>query len=647
MAEHRILRGKYLLGKEIGSGGMAIVYKANRLDTGEQVAVKILRQEYADDAQYVNQFRKEERIAIEHHHRNLVNTFDAGEDNGTLYIVMEYVQGQTLKQIIAERGKLSLEETVDIALQICDALYYAHSHKLVHRDIKPQNILVTPEGMVKVADFGIAKSSQNTTITMDGSQVMGSVHYISPEQARGSFVDAKSDLYSLGVVLFEMMTGRLPYTGDTAVSIALRHLQDPVPSAREIDPSVCRAMSAVIQKAMAKDPSVRYRNARELADDLIRTLKEPDGDFVKIIQFDDMATRGMPPVRGTTGSFTGPVEAVESEETPVASRRKGGERPQPHKKKRKTWLWILLAALAVLGAGLFAALALSGLMGTDTTVPEVVGQDVEAAQQALEARQLESRENYVYSTDVPINIVISSDPVPGTALRSGHTVTLTISKGPEEVQVPDVAGLTEQQATARLAERGLKLGTVKVETSDKAPGTVLRQQPAADETAKSGSTVDVWLSKAPETKFLTMRQVIGMEEEEAKSYLTSLGIKVGKVERVESDEYPAGLVVNQEPSEGTLLEADAEVVLYVSSGPKPVYHGSKLLTVTITEDNTLVEVKCIDTDGTHTLYQETLGVGEQQILVQATSTTRGAKSLIILFNGVEQFRETVDVTNGG
>jgi len=293
----RILGERYELIEKIGSGGMAIVYKAKCHLLKRHVAVKILRPELVEDESFVARFKRESLAAASLSHPNIVNIYDVGEENGVYYIVMEYVNGKTLKEYIREKERLEWEEAVRIAAQICSALKHAHKNGIVHRDIKPQNILISEDGTVKVADFGIARAVSSATVTIAGANVMGSVHYFSPEQARGGYVDEKSDIYSLGIVLYEMVTGNVPFEGDTAISVALKHIQERVKPPWELNPSIPKSLNDVIEKATEKDQAGRYQTAGEMLRDLQRVLRDPEGNFVVRNIDSDLPTQVMEPVK--------------------------------------------------------------------------------------------------------------------------------------------------------------------------------------------------------------------------------------------------------------------------------------------------------------------------------------------------------------
>ena len=384
----RILGDRYELVEKVGSGGMAIVYKAKCHLLRRHVAVKILRPELVEDEDFVARFKRESLAAASLSHPNIVNIYDVGEENGVYYIVMEYVRGKTLKEYIREKGRLDWEEAVRIASQICSALKHAHKNGIVHRDIKPQNILVSEDGTIKVADFGIARAVSSATVTVAGANVMGSVHYFSPEQARGGYVDAKSDLYSLGIVLYEMVTGCVPFEGDTAISVALKHIQERAKPPWELNPDLPKSLNDVIEKSTEKDQARRYQTAGEMLRDLQRVLREPEGDFVVRSIDSDLPTQVIEPVNFDSNPNNRPV-----------------------REKRSVWLKLILFI-------------------------------------------------------IPMVLLILLISYLGRQIYDKHFVT-------EDVEVPGLIGLFEDEASKMLYEKNLTLNVLERKHSDQEEGRII------------------------------------------------------------------------------------------------------------------------------------------------------------------------------
>jgi len=436
----RILSGRYVLNEIIGTGGMAVVYRAwDRVELRE-VAVKVLRSEYNEDEEFIRRFNNEARAAAQMSHPNIVGMYDVGQDGDSRYIVMEYVKGRTLKEVIRQNGRLKPQRAVQMALRILAAVDHAHKCHIVHRDIKPQNILVDAEGTVKVADFGIARAMNSTTQTYtDSNNVMGSVHYFSPEQASGQMADEKSDLYSVGVVLYEMVTGQVPFDGETAVSVALKHVQEPPKSSRLIEPQISKGLDEVILKALDKEASRRYQTAADMAADLKRAIKSPKGGFVNTQP--DSASR--------------------------AERRK--KRQQAVKRLRK--YAIIAGAAILLGAMVYFGVMLYNSLFARVRVPNLVMLDLESAVADLKELGLTYTIDERHNDEVSMGIVTAQYPEADTAAMPGARVQLTVSLGKEKLMMPKLLELTRSEAVHLIEENDLVLGEVKLVISQSPPGT--------------------------------------------------------------------------------------------------------------------------------------------------------------------------------
>ncbi len=639
--EGSVIANRYIINGVIGSGGMAIVYRGYDRETGDEVAIKVLRSEYMEDDNYVRRFEKESQIAIKYSHKNIVKTMEVGCQDGRHYIVMEYVLGMTLKEYISHQGRLRPPEAVRIGRQICDALFYAHSHQLVHRDIKPQNILISHEGIIKVADFGIAKAPDSATMTISGSNVLGSVHYISPEQARGVSTDEKADIYSMGIVLYEMVTGTVPFTGDTPVAIALKHLQDAPRPPRELAPDIPKALELVILKAVAKDPSVRYDNAREMARDLERTLLEPEGNYIHIKRAaeDFDGTRPLHILRGEggvtstgAGSSTGAGASVSR--VPLRPKRRGPSAVN-------IVLYVLLTA-ALLATIYYAASAIiRSMLPKEVTVQNYVGMDQERAEAQLKAMEIPHTFEPATSDDVEKGIIMDQDPAKGNTLPGDGVLVLTVSQGREPVAVPDLSDMTQQAARDTLTKLGLKLGNVLREESPKAKDTVIRQNPMPQETLPKGSNVDIWLAKPAAVENPTMPKLLFMDKQKAFDRLYDLGLVVANISTEPMDSsQPEGTVLRQSPEEGVPLDGQM-VTLWVSSGTAPDYRKEFELHFQVTKDSTRVRVLFVDGQDVLTVYDESMDTGEYDRTVTLESATLGQKTVKLVIDGVEKKWETV------
>ena len=561
----RILARRYELQELIGGGGMADVYKAHDKLLDRAVAVKILHQQYANDAEFVEKFRREATAAAKLAHPNIVNIYDVGEEGGSQYIVMEYVSGPTLKEVIQQKGRLAPIEAVRIAKEIASALESAHRNNLVHCDIKPHNILVMPDGRIKVTDFGIARAVSASTMTYSGS-VMGSVHYFSPEQAKGTVITTKSDVYSLGVVMYEMLTGTLPFNGETSVSIALKHLQEePVPI-RQIDPSIPPVLEAIVQKAMSKDPADRPSSTELYADlNQAKAMLSDRGASQESVANDPFATRMMPritpemmsqrtgeiPVQNTMGSREyQPTYQVQEEKSIFRSKK------------------FIAVLVGILIMGFFVGSFLSYgkfWSSSEINVPDVVGKSSVVAQQILEDKNLRVKLVEANDDTVPAGQVISQYPEAGAKVKEQRLVTITISKGGQELTMPDLKSMSRSNAEEKLTKMGLKIGSVFEENSKEPAGTIINQDPRSGSKITKGQTVDITVSLGEKKKEITVQNYSGLSSDSAKANLEANGLSVGSVSEEESDK-PKGTVIGQSPAAGTTTTEGGSVSLIVSAG---------------------------------------------------------------------------------
>lgn len=561
----RILARRYELQELIGGGGMADVYKAHDKLLDRAVAVKILHQQYANDAEFVEKFRREATAAAKLAHPNIVNIYDVGEEGGSQYIVMEYVSGPTLKEVIQQKGRLAPIEAVRIAKEIASALESAHRNNLVHCDIKPHNILVMPDGRIKVTDFGIARAVSASTMTYSGS-VMGSVHYFSPEQAKGTVITTKSDVYSLGVVMYEMLTGTLPFNGETSVSIALKHLQEePVPI-RQIDPSIPPVLEAIVQKAMSKDPADRPSSTELYADlNQAKAMLSDRGASQESVVNDPFATRMMPRI-------TPEMMSQRTGEIPVQNTM-GNREYQPTYQaqeeksifKSKKFIAVLVGILIM---GFFVGSFLSYgkfWSSSEINVPDVVGKSSVVAQQILEDKNLRVKLVEANDDAVPAGQVISQYPEAGAKVKEQRLVTITISKGGQELTMPDLKSMSRSNAEEKLTKMGLKIGSVFEENSKEPTGTIINQDPRSGSKITKGQTVDITVSLGEKKKEITVQNYSGLSSDSAKANLEANGLSVGNVSEEESDK-PKGTVIGQSPAAGTTTAEGGSVSLIVSAG---------------------------------------------------------------------------------
>ena len=562
----RILARRYELQELIGGGGMADVYKAQDKLLDRAVAVKILHQQYANDAEFVEKFRREATAAAKLAHPNIVNIYDVGEDGGSQYIVMEYVSGPTLKEVIQQKGCLEPIEAVRIAKEIASALESAHRNNLVHCDIKPHNILVMPDGHIKVTDFGIARAVSASTMTYSGS-VMGSVHYFSPEQAKGTVITTKSDVYSLGVVLYEMLTGKLPFNGETSVSIALKHLQEEPVSIRQINPSIPPVLEAIVQKAMSKDPADRPSSTELYADlNQAKAMLTDRGASQEAVSNDPFATRMIPRI---TPEMMAEQRSERPANKPIGSREDYQPQYQPQEEKSifksKSFIAVLVGILLM---GFFVGSFLSFgkfWSSAEINVPDVVGKSSVVAQQILEDKNLRVKIVEANDDSVPAGQVVSQYPEAGAKVKEQRLVTITVSKGGQELTMPDLKSMSRSNAEEKLKKMGLKLGAVFEENSKEPAGTVINQDPRSGSKITKGQTVDITVSLGEKKKEITVQNYTGLSVDSAKSNLEANGLSLGGISE-EASTRPKGTVIGQSPSAGSTTTEGGSVSLIISSG---------------------------------------------------------------------------------
>lgn len=570
----KVLGGRYELEEKIGSGGMAEVYKAHDRLLARPVSIKILHAEYRSDMEFIERFHREAKSAARLSHPNIVSIYDVGVAGNDHYIVMEYVHGDTLKKKMQDEGPLDLLTATSIAKDIASGLTHAHANNIVHCDIKPHNILMTEDGHAKITDFGIARAVTESTLTYGGS-VIGSVHYFSPEQARGGAITPKSDVYSLGIVLYEMLTNHLPFTGDNPVQIAMKHIEEEPISPSRYRPQIPPMLEAIVCRAMSKSPEIRpssFELVQELSnvEAALSTTHKSDPDATKVLPRTEIPSRRA--VRqglGTQSATQNPTE-----ETPAES----AVESKPFYKSKIFMVMMFGVLLMGFGVGIFAAFG--KVLNTETvvTVPDVKGKQLALARQILEDGHLRVNVAETYDANVPAGQVVSQDPDFGKTVKSDRLVTIYVSKGGEAMDMPDLAGLAKSAAIERLQKLGLNLGSVYEKDSSSEPGIVLSHDPATGTKITRGQTIDLIVSRGePERKVEEVkvrREVTRVPNVEnsslgaAEDSIAGRGLYVGSVTYQDSSQ-AEGTVITQYPSPDAEVDVGSTVDLVIARRPEP------------------------------------------------------------------------------
>lgn len=611
------LGDRYEILEKIGTGGMSDVYKARCNKLNRYVAVKVLKQEFSENANFVSKFRIEAQAAAGLMHPNIVNVYDVGEENGIHYIVMELVEGITLKKYIEKKARLSYKEAVSIAIQVSMGIEAAHNNHIIHRDIKPQNIIISREGKVKVTDFGIAKAATSNTIT---SNVMGSVHYTSPEQARGGYSDEKSDIYSLGITIFEMLTGRVPFNGETTVAIAIKHIQEELPSPREFVTEIPLSVEGIVLKCCQKSPDRRYQSVQELIADLKQSLISPEEAIVvandpeaeagtRMMTDEDLAQikrrtahvarneyvqqeypehrehvareHGLR-LKADTASMYPDEEVIEEEDD---------YNYNPKMEKLTTFLTILAGVVICIIIILLALKIFGGVSGESgngdlsgpiisstesesgseieyVKMPDVLGVNVDDARNTLTNMGILAEVTYEESDTVDVGVVMDTSVEAHTELELGSKVTLTVSAGSQGKEVPDVSGKTFEEANTALISAGFLVNKMEAYSDTIGAGTVVSQMPLAESKAPKGSVITITVSLGKEEIKLRVPKLIGLSEEEGTIEAIEAGLSIGSVAEAYSDTVEAGLICYQSFSHGSYVDPETAIDIQISMGPR-------------------------------------------------------------------------------
>ena len=596
-----VLGERYEVLSKIGAGGMADVYKGKDTMLNRYVAIKVLKKEYRENKDFVRKFRSEAQAAAGLLNPNIVNVYDVGEDRGLYYMVMELVEGITLKEYIQKKGKLSTKEAISIAIQMCTGIEAAHKHNIIHRDIKPQNIIISKEGKVKVTDFGIARAVDSNTVS---SNAMGSVHYVSPEQARGGYCDAKSDIYSVGITMYEMITGRVPFDGDSTVSVAMKHLQENITPPSQYAPDMSKALEKIILKCTQKSPERRYESTTLLIQDLKRALVDPSGAFVEIerpknlgetVMFteEDMGSlkRGHSPYDDDDDYEDDDYDEDDYEDDGYeddeedgnvrSGKRKGkSDEVNPHMNKMMKILTIVAAAVVILiialvagkAAGIFRFGGSSGIVSNSDSanieVPQLVGETQAVANEMCEKKNLVMKVVSQKQSDKPVGTVLEQSIKAGEKVKKQTVIEVVICSGAEEVEVPNVSGNTQDEAWKILKDKGFTDYEVQMEYSDEYDnGEVIKTTPAAGETTTVDTKIVLVVSKGAEKA--EVPNLVGRTVSEAQKALSDKGLTDGGSTEEYSNTVAEGKIISQNVKAGKKVDGGTSVSYVVSKGKKP------------------------------------------------------------------------------
>ncbi len=607
----RTLGGRYTITENIDSGGMAYIYKALCRKMGKFVAVKVLKEKFSENEEYVNRFKKEASAAFSLEHDNIVRVTDIGCDDGVYYMVMEFVEGRTLKSLIDISQIVEEKEAIQYAIQVCSALSSAHKRGIIHRDIKPQNILIDADNKAMVTDFGIAKSLSARHEAE--SQVIGSVYYISPEQARGENVDARTDIYSLGIMLYEMTTGELPYTGDKTVSVALKHINEQITAPAHKNPALSESVNKIILKATSKNKRDRYRSMDAFRDDLVRALVDSSGDFIDL------------PYQHT--AITDNLKQLT--------------------RKFKIWkicvLAVLIAGVAL--AALFSAEAIHKAATETLSVPDTAGKELDAASEEILGLGLQVVTTFEPNGTIPMGVVISQTPPAGSQAVKGDTITLKISSGASDMLMPDVYDLSLEDAAALIEQMGLVIDNISYETvSDIEAGHVIAQSPDVDSIVAEGDPVSLIVS-GESTPSGAIPQMVGAMLNQAIPLLYDTGFKNCYVYEQESD-LSEGTVTSQSPEQGIQIPFANEVTLWISAYMEKQYTGRFTAFIDVTEKESIIRIVVEDTlDGRKVSFVQEMqpDVGVLPLDMDIECLTGGQKIVRVLLNNAEVLSSTIEV----
>ncbi len=619
----KLLNDRYKIKKQRGSGGMALVYEAQDILLDRKVAIKMLRPEFVSDEDFINKFRHEAKAVARITHPNVVSIYDIVESENSLYLVMEYIEGKDLKSLIQKRGKLSVVEALDIANQVTAGVEVAHENNIIHCDIKPHNILITDNNQVKVTDFGIARAVTSSTMTITDT-IMGSAHYFSPEQAQGKEINTYSDIYSIGVVLYEMLYGKVPFNGESPISVALKHIQEEPKELKEVLPSVPKEVNELVMKTLSKEPEDRHVSAKQLREEIVNTIKnievnesfnEEDSEKqsqTKVLKKSDIKKEGLDNKQGNAENKKDLSKTLETDKSYFTKEKK---------KKSKINKWLIWALVVIL----FASASVFGLVYffkvyTEVPivkVPDLVEKEYNEAQDiaSQQGLSLEKSEESVFHNEIGKGYVVSQEPKPGERIKQTRKVVVTVSKGPKIVELPDFSNRPLREAEVILDNLGLSLKEITYEYSEKLrENFIISQSPEPGSEIEINTQVQLVVSKGPQPIMVTMPSLLGVEKERAFNLIQRNGLKVGKLNYNKSTRYEEGLVKNQQYKAGENVPENSTVDLGISTGlvnnGNFEEHKTNIGINIVGNNEQEIKIVVKDSNGEEVAYQKTHNPGE-------------------------------------
>ncbi|MFW5788181.1 MAG: Stk1 family PASTA domain-containing Ser/Thr kinase [Halanaerobiales bacterium] len=612
----KVLNNRYKIIREIGMGGMAIVYEAQDLLLDRKVAIKKLRSEYVSDSDFTKKFRQEAKAVARISHTNVVSIFDIGQDNDQHYLVMEYIEGSNLKDIINKRGKLTIAESLDIASQICSALMVAHKNKIIHCDIKPHNIIINSEKQVKVTDFGIARAVTTSTLTITDT-IMGSAHYFSPEQAKGGEINAYSDIYSVGIVLYEMLTGQVPFTGKSPISVALKHIQEKPKKPSELNTSIPESVEELVIKALHKEPEKRFKSASSMKQTITQVMKGlkdgkkgqkttvvSDEEDTKIIKKSDIIKKQKQEQQYKVHEDNKIDETKDSAKNNLKSKVNISG-----KKKWLLWIGVIFTVMFISILGMIYFYQNYTDVPT-VEVPDIVGMELEKAESRAALVGLELRvETRVNHATIPENNIISQIPEGGEMVKQTRLIMATLSKGPVIISMPDLKGLDLRKARVMLDNKGIQIGNIDYTYDRDIPvDTIIGQEPEPDVEIKGNENINLVVSQGPPPEMISVPNLIGLEKEEAVNLLQENGLRVGEITSQKTRRYLENQISDQEYQPEADVPKNTDVNLTVSEG---LINTENATVHSVTAKFTYSELRpgrvkmvVIDNNGEETVYNQ-------------------------------------------